>query len=53
MTYRGHGHRGVRRTVAVAVYLTTGALTVAAIAVVVRCGIAAVQGVWELALTRM
>lgn len=53
MTHQGLGHRGARRTVAVAAYVLTGALTVAAIAAAVWLSVVTVQGVWGYALARI
>ncbi|WP_159944960.1 MULTISPECIES: hypothetical protein [unclassified Nocardiopsis] len=53
MTYRGPEHRAARRTVAVAVYVLTCALTVAGVLGLVWLGAATVQGVWAHALARV
>ncbi|WP_017569955.1 hypothetical protein [Nocardiopsis halotolerans] len=53
MTYRGAGHRGTRRTIAVVTYVLTGAVTVAMIAAAVWLGVTTVQGVWAHALARI
>jgi hypothetical protein len=53
MTYRGAGHRGTRRTVAVVTYVLAGAVTVAVLVAAVWLGVVTVQGVWAYALARV